>query len=84
MPKPIAAYTGGVQNLIEIGVRSDGVAFRRYQEKGRYGYKWSAWKIYGDYDVDNLPGSIEVGFSTVRIRSNNDVYLKWQNWRLPK
>jgi len=53
MARAIEIYTGGVHNLTEVAVRSDGVAFQRYQERGRFGYQWSAWKV-----VASIPATV--------------------------
>lgn len=81
MAKAIQAWEGGLSGKIELAVRGDGVLFRRVQNKDpRYGYVWTKWVEIGKLDVDNLPFSIEQGFSTC-FRAN--IYTAWQKWRLP-
>lgn len=62
MAKAIAKYSGGITGLVEIAIRADGQVFRRYQNKGAYGYCWTAWKAGETVDVENLPGSFTAGF----------------------
>ncbi len=45
---PIFEY--GIQSRIQQAQRADGQWFKRYQEKGRYGYRWSAWKPVASKD----------------------------------
>ena len=81
MAKPIQAWEGGIHSRIQLAVDSTGRCFRRFQDKGRYGYQWGRWKFYQNMDVNNLPGSIEQGSSTC-YRADK-TYSRWPNWRLP-
>jgi hypothetical protein len=65
MAKAIKTYEGGIQERIQVAIRSDGNAFIRYQKKNGYGYTWSAWRNAGAYDASDLPKVIEVGFSNL-------------------
>lgn len=65
MAKAIQTYTGGINGLIEAAIREDGVLFKRYQDKTRYGYRWTGWKEKGNCDVNNIPKTIEAGFATL-------------------
>lgn len=81
MAKAIQAWRGGIHSLVELAVRGDGVLFRRVQNKSaRFGYVWGSWKQIGTLDIENLPWSIDQGFSKCH---RADTYTKWQNWRLP-
>ena len=65
MAKAIKKYTGGIHGLIQAAVREDGALFMRFQNKTRWGYRWTAWKFVRQLDTANLPESIEAGFSTL-------------------
>jgi len=81
MAKAIAAYNGGIHGLIEFGVRADGALFRRVQNKDhRFGYVWSGWKFIRNLDVNDIPQSIEAGFS---VCYHAGQYSNWKKWRLP-
>lgn len=77
---PIKAYTGGIHALMEAAVNSRGECFIRHQDKTRWGYRWTAWKSWKQFNPDNLPNSIEAGFSTLWRAGE---YSNWQNWRIP-
>lgn len=69
MAKAIALYQGGIHNLVEVAVRTDGRVFERWQSKGMYGYQWSAWKATSETMGENMranpPTSRSAGFSTL-------------------
>lgn len=52
--KAVKLFCGGIHGLQEIAVRSDGAVFKRYQDKGPYGYRWGAWKSQGRVEVASL------------------------------
>ena len=63
--KAIKKYTGGIHFLIQAAIAEDGRLFTRTQDKTRWGYSWGKWKEKGKLDVNNLPGTIPAGFSTL-------------------
>lgn len=85
MAKAIAVYEGGIHNRIEKAVREDGQMFERHQEKTRFGYRWSAWRRFGEPLGDNarknLETSMSAGFSTLYLITPDNPY--WRNVRLP-
>lgn len=79
---PLAIYAGGIHSRVEAAIRKDGQVFRRYQERGRWGYAWTPWRRKETVDVNNIPHSLESGFSTLR-RVDSDPYRSFK-CRLPK
>ena len=72
MAKALAAWAGGIHNLIEFAAREDGALFRRNQYRDpRFGYRWTKWARWGAVDVATLPEVIEAGFSTCRRSTLN-------------
>jgi len=66
MSKAVKIYKGGIHSLVEAAIRTDGVEFRRYQNKTPYGYRWTAWRASGPrHDVSSLPACLSSGFSTL-------------------
>ena len=73
--KIVRAYQGGIQGLIQHVIRDDGAGFRRYQNKTPRGYRWGAWKFTGNHCLNNLPGGIAAGFSTLyHVAKTDPVY----------
>lgn len=65
MAKAIAKWTGGRLARVEAALRSDGVLFKRYQERSAYGYRWGKWKESGRLDLAAIPGTLGAGFATL-------------------
>jgi hypothetical protein len=70
MAKAIAIFCGGITELRQMAVRTDGAVFTRSQTKDpRYGYRWSAWRATGEVLGDNARQNLESyqnGFAELR------------------
>ena len=75
--KILATYKGGIHSLIHAAIRSDGALFKRHQRKTSYGYQWSAWRLEQFVSTENIPLSLNAGFSTLFKTSSPE------KWRLP-
>jgi hypothetical protein len=65
MAKAIATYEGRIHGFVHGAIRGDGALFKRYQNKTRSGYKWSAWKFVEMLDPKDIPAEIPSEFSTL-------------------
>ena len=84
MSKAVAIWTGGVHELRHYALREDGQMFKRFQSRGRYGYKWSAWEpamgIGQAMDMSNLPTTVSSGFATLYRCTPHSACLNDRAW----
>jgi len=75
--RAIAGYEGGVNFLMQYGIKEDGAVYKRFKEKSQYGYVWGKWDRDNSKMVDpkNLPLSIPAGFG--------NAYRIEQHFKLP-
>ena len=75
MAKAIAIFTGGITELRQAAIRTDGVVFKRAQVRDpRYGYRWTSWTETG-LTVDPNATELPSGFTTLRRATPNDCFI---------
>ena len=79
MSKAIAIFTGGVTELRQAAIRTDGAVFTRIQDRDpRFGFRWSAWnatgEVLGENSRNNLD-TVDCGFASLRKADPNDCFI---------
>jgi hypothetical protein len=79
MSKAIAIFTGGITELKQAAIRTDGAVFKRTQVADpRYGHRWSAWAATGEVVGENARHGLDemsAGFATLRRATPNDAFI---------
>ena len=79
MSKAIAIFTGGITELKQAAIRTDGAVFRRTKVVDpRYGYRWTAWTPTGEVLGENARQNIQemsAGFANLRRATPNDCFI---------